>query len=252
MIKYTKIKNLNFNNLVFDNYFSKRICKKIITELKIFGKYDDHVMGGRKRINKGSKNFNNFMQISSESKKFYNKINNHNFFKKIHKHFSVKKSIYDLSKKQSKCIFSKTLFGSQTGKEITKTKTDINKNILYLDLDFSISGKGYSRGPHRDRDSRIINFLIYLNDLTVKDGGSLQLFNVKNKKLNLSKKRFIEKKYLKLSKNLSAKAGKAIFFISSPNSYHSVTDFYAKNNKYRYFIYGSFSLNKKVKWKKSN
>ena len=37
--------------------------------------------------------------------------------------------------------------------------------------------------------------------------------------------------------------------MSSPNSYHSVTDFYAKKNKYRYFIYGSFSLNKKVKWK---
>ena len=78
------------------------------------------------------------------------------------------------------------------------------------------------------------------------------MINVKNKELKLSKKRFIEKKYLKLIKNLSAKAGKAIFFISSPNSYHSVTDFYAKNNKYRYFIYGSFSLNKKVKWKKLN
>ena len=52
-----------------------------------------------------------------------------------------------------KFIFSKTLFGSQSGKRITENKTNIKKNILYLDLDFSISGKGYSRGAHRDRDS---------------------------------------------------------------------------------------------------
>ena len=64
-------------------------------------------------------------------------------------------------------------------------------------------------------------------------------------KLNLDRKRFIENKHLKLIKSLKAKAGKAIFFESSPNSYHSVTDFYAKNNESRYFIYGSFSLNKK-------
>ncbi len=252
MKKFKKIKDLDFHNLVIENYFSKKNSKKIIRELKKFGKYDDEVMGGRKRINKGSKNFFKFINISPESKKFYDKINNYSFFKKIQKNFSDKKKLYDLSPNQSKFIFSKKLFGSQSGKKITKTKTDLNKNILYLDIDFSISGKGYTRGPHRDRDSRIINFLIYLNNLTPKDGGNLQLFNVRDKNLNLSKKRHIKKKYLKLIKNLRAKAGKAIFFMSSPNSYHSVTDFYAKKNKYRYFIYGSFSLNKKVKWKKLN
>ena len=89
-------------------------------------------------------------------------------FLKDTKNFSGKKKLYDLSPNQSKFIFSKKLFGSQSGKKITKIKTDLNKNILYLDIDFSISGKGYTRGPHRDRDSRIINFLIYLNNLTLK------------------------------------------------------------------------------------
>ena len=251
MQKFKKIKNLNFNNLVFEKFFSKNICSKIIRELEEFGKYDDQVMGGRKRINKGSLNFKKYLKISPESNKFYTKINTHYFFKIISSFFD-KKNEYTLSKYQKKFIFSKTLFGSQSGKRITENKTNIKKNILYLDLDFSISGKGYSRGAHRDRDSRIINFLIYLNDLTSRDGGILQLFNIKNKKLNLDRKRFIENKHLKLIKSLKAKAGKAIFFESSPNSYHSVTDFYAKNNESRYFIYGSFSLNKKVKWKKIN
>ena len=136
----------------------------------------------------------------------------------------------------------------QSGNKITNIKTNTKKNILYLDVDFSSSGKGYSRGAHRDRDSRIINFLIYLNNLTQKDGGYLKLFNLKNKKMNINDKRFISEKKLKLVKNLKAKAGRAIFFVSSPNSYHSASNFYAKKVKRRYFIYGSFSLNKKVNW----
>ena len=87
---------------------------------------------------------------------------------------------------------------------------------MYLDVDFSSSGRGYSRGAHRDRDSRVINFLIYLNNLTTKDGGYLRLFNLKNKKMNIKDKRFVNEKQLKLIKNLKAKAGRAIFFVSSP------------------------------------
>ena len=83
MQKFKKIKNLNFNNLVFEKFFSKNICKKIIRELEGFGKYDDQVMGGRKRINKGSLNFKKYLKISPESNKFYTKINSHYFFKII-------------------------------------------------------------------------------------------------------------------------------------------------------------------------
>ena len=44
-----------------DNFISKNDCKKIIKEIDKFKKYDDLVMDGRKRINKGSQNFKNFM-----------------------------------------------------------------------------------------------------------------------------------------------------------------------------------------------
>ncbi len=248
MKKQKTIDNLDFQNLVIENFFSKKKCKKIIKEIKKFGKYDDLVMGGRKRINKGSKNFYEFLSQSTESRKFFGNINNFKYFKKIQNYFNGKNRCYDLNDNQKKFEFSKKIFGSQSGNKITNIKTNTKKNILYLDVDFSSSGKGYSRGAHRDRDSRVINFLIYLNNLTKKDGGYLKLFNLKNKKMNIRDKRFMKEKQLKLVTNLKAKAGRAIFFVSSPNSYHSASNFYAKKTKKRYFIYGSFSLNKKVNW----
>lgn len=248
MKKQTTLDKLDFQNLIIEDFFSKNRCKKIVREINKFGKFDDLVMGGRKRINKGSKNFHNFLNQSSESRKFFKNINNFKYFKKIQNYFDKKKRNYVLANNQKKFEFSKRIFGSQSGKKITNMKTNTKKNILYLDVDFSSSGRGYSRGAHRDRDSRVINFLIYLNNLTTKDGGYLKLFNLKNKKMNIKDKRFVNEKQLKLIKNLKAKAGRAIFFVSSPNSYHSASNFYAKKIKRRYFIYGSFSLNKKVNW----
>ena len=45
---------------------------------------------------------------------------------------------------------------------------------MNLDIDFSVSNKGYYRSVHRDRETRVINFLIYLNSLSSKDGGALR------------------------------------------------------------------------------
>ena len=164
-----------------NNFLNGRTCKKIIEEIDKFEKFDDLVMSGRKRINKGSENFNRFLKISKASKKFFNKINNFNFFKKIKPNLlkSLKKEnwIY----KADNLTFSKSLFGAQKGKRITNIKTNLRKNIMYLDMDFSVSEKGYNRGPHRDRDSRVINFLIYLNTLAKKDGGTLSFYQTKNK-----------------------------------------------------------------------
>ena len=238
------IKNLNFKNLVINNFLSKKQCKKIIFELNNFNKFDDFVMGGRKRINKGSKNFTEFLKKSKYSKSFYKKLNNKKFYLEINKFFKTLPGRYFFN--NTNFQYSKKIFGSQKGNKITEIKTNLKKNIVYLDLDFSISTKGYSRGPHRDRDSRLINFLIYLNKI---DGAKLKLFNVKNKNISYLKKRFLPQSKLKTVKTLEPQQGKIIFFESSPNSYHSVTNFYAKKIKKRYFIYGSYSLNKKVSWK---
>lgn len=241
------IKNLNFKNLLINNFLSKKQCKKIIFELNNFNKFDDFVMGGRKRINKGSKNFTEFLKKSKYSKSFYKKLNNKKFYLEINKFFKTLPGRYFFN--NTNFQYSKKIFGSQKGNKITEIKTNLKKNIVYLDLDFSISTKGYSRGPHRDRDSRLINFLIYLNKLDKIDGAKLKLFNVKNKNISYLKKRFLPQSKLKTVKTLEPQQGKIIFFESSPNSYHSVTNFYAKKIKKRYFIYGSYSLNKKVSWK---
>lgn len=234
-----------------NNFLNGRTCKKIIEEIDKFEKFDDLVMSGRKRINKGSENFNRFLKISKASKKFFNKINNFNFFKKIKPNLlkSLKKEnwIY----KADNLTFSKSLFGAQKGKRITNIKTNLRKNIMYLDMDFSVSEKGYNRGPHRDRESRVINFLIYLNTLAKKDGGTLSFYQTKNKK-NYTYPRFPKKKDVYKSHKINAKEGVGVFFLSSPNSYHSVSKFYGKVKKKRYFIYGSYSLNKAVTWFKKD
>ena len=42
-----------------------------------------------------------------------------------------------------------------------------------------MSKRGYFREPHRDRSTRIINFLIYLNSIPRKNGGILEIFKTK-------------------------------------------------------------------------
>ena len=160
MKKQTTLDKLDFQNLIIEDFFSKNRCKKIVREINKFGKFDDLVMGGRKRINKGSKNFHNFLNQSSESRKFFKNINNFKYFKKIQNYFDKKKRNYVLANNQKKFEFSKRIFGSQSGKKITNMKTNTKKNILYLDVDFSSSGRGYSRGAHRDRDSILNNVKI--------------------------------------------------------------------------------------------
>lgn len=237
------------NYIKTKNFLSTKICNQIIQEIDNFSKFDDFVMNGRSRINKGSTNFKKFLIKSPNASSFFKRMNSIVFFKKL------KKKIIDDDKnvwksQLNKFKFSKEIFGVQKGKKITNKLTDKKKNIIYLDMDFSVSEKGYYRGPHRDRDSRVINFLIYLNSLNKNDGGKLNFYHIKNDK-NFFYSRFPKLKDLKLGASFNAKKGFGIFFLSSPDSYHSVSKFLGKKNKKRYFIYGSYSLNKAVQWKKS-
>ena len=240
-------KKSNKQFIKINNFISKVDCEKIIKEIDRFEKYDDLVMNGRKRINKGSKNFKNFINMSKTSSNFFKKINNLQFYNKIKSKIlnQSKLQLWENEIKNPK--FSKTVFGSQKGKRITKNKTNLKKNILYLDLDFSVSEKGYFRGPHRDRDSRVVNFLIYLNELKKVDGGMLHFYRTK-KKNNYAYPRFPKKNEVSVSNKIISKRGAGTFFLSTPDSYHSVSRFHGKINKKRYFIYGSYSLNKPVKW----
>ena len=63
-----KIKS-NFPVLVGDNVVSKNFCNLLIKEISNSKSFDDMIMGGRSRINKGSKNFNLYIKNSVNSAK---------------------------------------------------------------------------------------------------------------------------------------------------------------------------------------
>ena len=124
------------------------------------------------------------------------------------------------------------------------TKPKVN-----LDIDFSVSKGGYRLRPHRDDITRLYNFLIYLTDIPKKNGGSLTIYRKKAKKnLRKSFRRFPKITELEIVKSFTPKKGTVVFFLSTPNSYHGVKRFIERNCPKRFFIYGSYALNKPVIW----
>ena len=238
--------------ILIKNFVSKNNSETLSKAILEQKKFDDFVMDGRNRINKGSKNFIKFVSKKQIIKKFYNKINQKSFFNKIKYLFEKEYGSFPWKIENNFKKFSKHSYGLQKGNKFTKESKRAKKyNIVNLDFDFSISENGYAREPHRDRETRIINFLVYLNSVPKKDGGALTMFAAKKFWGTKIKDfpRYPNEKKVRIIKKFQPKKGNAIFFMSSPNSYHGVTKFYNKNNNKRIFIYGSFSLNKPVTWK---
>ena len=52
-----------------------------------------------------------------------------------------------------------------------------NKRRLTLLYDYSVSNEGYEREIHRDSDSRVIVFLLYLSSIEDDIGGNLEILN---------------------------------------------------------------------------
>ena len=68
LTKFRKLKN-NFPVLTGDKALSKKLCAQVIKEIQDVSYFDDTIMGGRNRINKGSKNFNKYYPKISYNKK---------------------------------------------------------------------------------------------------------------------------------------------------------------------------------------
>ena len=100
--------------------------------------------------------------------------------------------------------FSKTNYGLQKGSKLTKSFSK-SKNVVNLDIDFSVSSKGYYRSVHRVRETRVINFLIYLNSLSSKDG-EIEVYKSKKVYKNANQyPRFPSNKDVQLEKNFYLK-----------------------------------------------
>ena len=254
--KLKKIKS-NFPVLIAEKAIPKKICKKLISEISSSKYFDDIIMGGRSRINKGSKNFKVYLKNSKCSSKLFKILNSKKFFKKLEKIFQSKfkentwTNLYNPKSFNQKKFTPKRKVNS---KELTKLLGNNYKNpILNLDIDFSVSKGGYRLRPHRDDVNRLYNFLIYLTDIPKKNGGSLTLYK-KKATINLRKryKRFPKINELNIVKEFTPKQGTVIFFKSTPNSYHGVKRFKEYNCPKRFFVYGSYALNKPVIWSFKN
>jgi Rps23 Pro-64 3,4-dihydroxylase Tpa1-like proline 4-hydroxylase len=250
--KLKKIKS-NFPVLVGDNVVSKNICNLLIKEISNSKSFDDMIMGGRSRINKGSKNFNLYIKNSINSAKLFKLFNSKSFYKKIENLFTKNfkdGSWINLHKPKSfnpkKFTIKKKLNSTELKKILGNNYTNPKVN---LDIDFSVSKGGYRLRPHRDDITRLYNFLIYLTDIPKKNGGSLTIYRKKAKKnLRKSFRRFPKISELEVVKSFTPKKGTVVFFQSTPNSYHGVKRFIERNCPKRFFIYGSYALNKPVIW----
>ena len=152
-----------------------------------------------------------------------------------------------------KKIFNKKKFTIKKKLNSSELKKLLGNNYtnpkVNLDIDFSVSKGGYRLRPHRDDITRLYNFLIYLTDIPKKNGGSLTIYRKKSKKnLRKSFRRFPKIGELEVVKAFTPKKGTVVFFQSTPNSYHGVKRFIEHNCPKRFFIYGSYALNKPVIW----
>ena len=241
-------------HLIIENFLDMDFSSTLKDEIFKFKNTDDKVMVNRERINKGSKNFKQIIKHNHNSNEIFKFLNKLETFKTIYDYFDPSKMEWIINENLEN--FSENYYGKQydsISEKLTKflVSKKILKTCINLDFDFSVSGKGYYRQPHRDRETRVLNFLIYLNSFEEKDGGAFQLFKYKNNSNSDQNffSRFPDNKALNYEKSINPKQGMLVAFLSTPNSYHAASKFLSEKYK-RVFIYGSYSLNKKVNWKK--
>ena len=175
-------------------------------------------MGGRKKMSTGNSKFHSWVQTTPTWMKFYNWINNDTIFHSFIDYYEE-----DLHKWNSNITPNCSL------------STDCS-----LHIDWSSSTDGYVREIHRDMNKRIINFLIFFNDKEW-EGGDFIIHSSDN--INQLDQQLWNTQ-LPIYKTIEAKKNLGIFFLSTPDSYHSVS--LQQNTKTpRKFIYGSFSYKSK-------
>jgi len=259
MINIRKLKSIksNFPIMIAEKAISKDTCNNFVKEIQKSKAFDDMIMGGRSRINKGSQNFKKYIKSSKNAAQLYRQLNNFNFYKAIEQIFKKKfkdnswSSIYRAKAFQKEKFTPKKKYNSL---ELKKILGKINKKpTVNLDIDFSVSKSGYRLRPHRDDITRQYNFLIYLNDIPKSNGGSLTIYKKKaDKKIRKSFRRFPKISELKIIKEFTPRIGSVIFFQSTPNSYHGVKRFAEHKGQKRYFVYGSYAFNGPIIWKFKN
>ena len=125
----SKDKNSPFPLLIVNNFINKTICNRLKQSIISNKSFDDYVMNGRYRVNKGSHNFKKFVKKSKQIELIYNELNKYSFYFKITKllenHFS--NDPWKIKNKIKK--FSKNNFGLQSGSRFTN---EVSKKKLKI------------------------------------------------------------------------------------------------------------------------
>lgn len=214
MINFDKFDKFNYPYpyMSTDNCFVDEDLDNLISEFPDVST-GNLVMGGRRQKDAGS--LNTWLKSAPTWKRFYNYLNTKDRFDHVAAQYSE-----ELNR-----------WGSILTKESGPT-TD-----SFLHIDWSEAGDGYTREIHRDTDPRIWNFIIFFND---KDweGGDFIIHSSDELK---TFPRQLFNQTLPVHKTIEAKKNRAVFFLSVPNSYHSVS--LQKNTKTpRKFIYGAYTM----------
>ena len=96
---------------VVDNFLNKEEISEIKKEILKFRYFDDKVMVNRKRVNKGTKNFQDLTEKSYAVKNLYRKLNTPSFYRTITNFFDTKKLEWVPYENYSK--YSKNFYGEQ-------------------------------------------------------------------------------------------------------------------------------------------
>ena len=115
------------------------------------------------------------------------------------------------------------------------------KKPLELLFDFSRAGNGYNFRIHRDSDSRIVVFLLYLNSIDESQnsrGGELSFHRLIKKDKNLASP---DPSSFETIDTIKPEAGTLVIFLNEDDAYHSVKTM-ENHNSYRYFLYGGFTI----------
>jgi Rps23 Pro-64 3,4-dihydroxylase Tpa1-like proline 4-hydroxylase len=250
------------NYAIIDNFLNKEKCKKLIN-------FSDNLLnsneaisyhGNRSEIFSTYSLFQNMIANQIETKNFNDYLFSKEFFDLVCEKLSIETSDFKLIKyynTQKFDILNKNrknvslipdnqlikIFFTRKIRQL-KAKTIFNnffskKKKLELLYGLSKAGNNYKQAIHRDSDSRLVVFLIYLNDTNENaTGGNLDLYkkigkinDIENPNINSLEKVI----------SIKPKEGRLVVFKNEDNAFHGVE--VMKNFKdYRYFIYGSFTL----------
>lgn len=235
--------NKPFSYLVFENFLSTKDQNQIVKEISDLNKSLSvkKVMNGRYQYDP------NYLKKNSLSDKLHNYFNSKETFELIKNKLFLNQS--GPSMFYTEQSFDKIIKNNKLISKMSKFLPFIFKNRFFLHMDFSVAKKDYFREPHHDKNTRIINFLLYLNTLD-NSGGALEIYRYKKNTYDYSQ--FPKFDDVEIDNKINPKGGKLVVFLSTPDSVHGVEKFYPKKDEKRFFIYGSYTSYFKVKWLKNN